>query len=851
MSGLLSRPLAALVSAAATVVILFVLAGGARSAETPLLISASAAGAAGNAMNSNAALSGDGRFVVFDSTATNLTASEQGMLSDIFLKDAQTGVITLVSVDSSEAYANEQSWRPDISGDGRYVVFYSFASNLVAGDSNSVPDVFLRDTVSGNTTLISVSHDGGFADAGSMMPTISGDGRYVAFQSNASNIVYGDNGLAVDVFVRDTVTGETVKASTDAGGNSFGGDSYSQSISTDGRHVTMARSGHVYMKDLDTAVLMQIDTDSQGNSGNGTSYEVRPSADGRYVVFSSYSSNLVPNDTNGRNDIFMKDTDTGTTIRVSTDWYGNQILFSNGCFYCASADPAVSDDGRFVSFSVDTKSSLYTGSQSGGSTLMSVIKDTQTGDIKALEPNQTRAEISGNGQYVVYDEPVGDPSVNQVYRLAIGEFDPAVSNNYFPWYDSRYGHTWVLTGSPLNGNPNVFDIWMNANLMPGSEGLQVAAGDATYHKYDQQIGGPVKVTAHNEQPLISERSLFGNSFEEVWATPFQELDSHYYWPIYFGSAMDQWILVANPLENGEAVEVDLTMTTIPLNDGDPDPADIADHVVIQPGQSWAPIYPGVLGSAVEVRAYRSGGSPANAFDSRRVIASQRTLAEGAFNEMPGIGEQDLSSRYFWTWYDNIGADLNFIAVGNPSHNSTVYARVYVNGDLKDGTQAIPAGQVLLWGSDTPLMDGPVEVRGCSDVACSGTALIYASQVSIFGPSYGEIAGTPASSLKPTANWTWYDMQSAGAQNWVMVANTNPGPIYYEIRIAGVNTETNPQWHGTIGSNQRVATTFPGVMGGPVQVSAWTDQTRATPADVMASQRVLWNGYFNELVGLGM
>jgi hypothetical protein len=150
------------------------------------------------------------------------------------------------------------------------------------------------------------------------------------------------------------------------------------------------------------------------------------------------------------------------------------------------------------------------------------------------------------------------------------------------------------------------------------------------------------------------------------------------------------------------------------------------------------------------------------------------------------------------------------------------------------------------------MNGPVKVVGCSnpEVPCNSPANIYASQIIIYNLSYGEIAGTPLSDLQATANWTWYDMQTPGSQNWVLVANVQAVPIHYEITGPGINPATTPGASGNLAVGANATPVFPGEIGGPLQVKAWIQGT-STPIPVMASQRVLWNGYFNEVVGKGM
>src|SRR5581483_8861709 len=145
--------------------------------------------------------------------------------------------ITRVNVSSSGTQANNDShYRPSLSADGRYVTFQSTASNLVAGDTNSADDIFLRDTQTGTTTRISVNSGGTQGNNDSLFPSISADGRYVAFDSLATNLVAGDTNGSSDVFVRDTQTRTTTRISVSSGGTEGKVDSYRLSISADGRY---------------------------------------------------------------------------------------------------------------------------------------------------------------------------------------------------------------------------------------------------------------------------------------------------------------------------------------------------------------------------------------------------------------------------------------------------------------------------------------------------------------------------------------------------------------------------------------------------------------------------------------
>ncbi|MEG3991140.1 calcium-binding protein, partial [Microcoleus sp. S28C3] len=315
-------------------------------------------------------ISPDGRFVAFHSSASNLVPGDTNNNSDIFVRDTLTNTTTRVSVDSAGNQANAGSFDPSTSTDGRFVAFVSDASNLVPGDTNDANDIFVRDTLTNTTTRVSVDSAGNQTDKEgynySSSPSISADGRFVAFRSYASNLVPGDTNDKSDIFVRDTLTNTTTRVSVDSAGNqannafvsvgrlSLSGSS-SPSISADGRFVAFDsyatnlvpedtnNADDIFVRDILTNTTIRVSVDSAGNQGNSTSFEPSISANGRFVAFRSDATNLVPGDTNNIDDIFVRDILTNTIIRVSVDSAGNQ---GNS----TSFEPSISANGRFVAF---------------------------------------------------------------------------------------------------------------------------------------------------------------------------------------------------------------------------------------------------------------------------------------------------------------------------------------------------------------------------------------------------------------------------------------------------------------------------------------------------------------------
>ena len=218
---------------------------------------------------------------------------------------------------------------PAISADGRYVAFISSASNLVDGDTNGFADVFVRDRKTGTIERVSLADDGTQANASSALPEISADGRYVAFRSTASNLVPGDTNGFTDVFVYDREIGTIERVSVAADGTQGDNHSHASSISADGRYVSFASSDSnlvsgdtnnrrdVFVRDRQAGTTERVSVANNGMQGNDDSMSPSISADGRYVAFWSGASNLVPGDTNGGSDIFVYDRQTHSIERVN------------------------------------------------------------------------------------------------------------------------------------------------------------------------------------------------------------------------------------------------------------------------------------------------------------------------------------------------------------------------------------------------------------------------------------------------------------------------------------------------------------------------------------------------------
>ncbi len=383
------------------------------------IVSVSSSGEFGNNDSFDLAYTPDGRYIAFYSYASNFDASDTNDNADVFVRDTQLGTTTRVSVATDGTEGDALSTFPIISANGRYVAFESSATNLVAGDTNLTDDIFVRDLQENTTARVSISNEGSEATSESHVPSISADGRYITFHSFSGNLVAGDTNNVNDVFVRDTQLNTTSRMSVVTGGAEANSDSYTSSISPNGRYVTFYSlasnlfdndltldSNDIFIHDTQTGTTTHMSdiytTYAFSSSPDEFSqYRNNVSTDGRYVAFSSGSINLVTNDTNNRPDIFVRDTELNTTTRVSVSSLGVQGNES-------SIMPSISADGRYVAF-ISNATNLVAGDTSGIQDAF--VHDTQTGTTTRVSVATDGTEsddttlvlcISADGRYVAF-----------------------------------------------------------------------------------------------------------------------------------------------------------------------------------------------------------------------------------------------------------------------------------------------------------------------------------------------------------------------------------------------------------------------------------------------------------------
>jgi Tol biopolymer transport system component len=492
------------------------------SAGDTVLVSSNTGGALGNGDSRNAFLSADGRYVAFYSGASNLVSGDNNGDIDVFLRDNLTGTLERASVSSSGMDGNSNSYEPVVSADGRYVIFGSIAQNLVPGDNNGSPDVFLRDMQMGTTECLSVDASGIPGNGSSEDPAITADGRYVVFDSSARNLVVGDTSIASDIFVRDMQTGTTTRISVDPNGMQADGASYKPSISADGRYVVFESyatnlvpgdtNGYtdIFLYDMQTGTTTRISVGSSGAETDGYSSSPSISADGGYIVFGSSATNLVPNDTNGQSDIFVHDRQTGITSRVSVDSSGGQ---SDGPSYSYAP---ISGDGRYVVF--ESFASNLVPNDEGYSDIF--VHDLQTGITRrvSVDPSGGQANgssrypvISQDGQYIAYQSNAtnlvsGDINSKDDIFVHRQTILPIQTPTSIPTL--TFTPTSTATDTPTSTPTFTPSITMTPTIMPSNTPTSTPTNTATYTPTITNTPSPTNTFTPTATPPYSYYPLY-------------------------------------------------------------------------------------------------------------------------------------------------------------------------------------------------------------------------------------------------------------------------------------------------------------------------------------------------------
>lgn len=429
-------------------------------AEVVTVLDVAPGGALGNSIATQGAMTPDGRYVAFDSRSSNLLPGLTTWLSRVYLLDRATGQLTHVGVDSAGVPANDETWNPRLSADGRYVFFESKATNLVANDVNGVQDIFRHDVTTGVTIRVSLSTNGTPSNGYCMLGGVSADGRFVAFHTDANNLTFQDNNFVQDVYVRDIVTPKTTRVSVPTGATPGGaqgnGESTYATISADGRYVAFTSAASnldpndlngtsdVFLHDRATATTTLISVAATGFAGNGLAAAVGLSPNGRFAIFGSYASDLIASDTNGAADVFVRDLLVGTTKRVSVSSSGTPIAVGS---LSSIRLGLVTDDGRFAAFTTsvaglvpdDTNGEedvfMHDGT-TGSTTRVSLNALNEQTSAPELYPESSQVQaMTADARYVLF--------ISRATNLGAGS---AIPNHHLylrdrgPWIDLNGAH---------------------------------------------------------------------------------------------------------------------------------------------------------------------------------------------------------------------------------------------------------------------------------------------------------------------------------------------------------------------------------------------------------------------------
>ncbi len=329
-------------------------------AGTTSRVSVATDGTEGNGVSSSPSLSANGRFVVFQSSASNLVSPDaNGSVRDILMHDRKTGETTRVSdaTDGTQGSGSSYVSGASISANGRWVTFSSISPELQGDGGNTAYQVFVHDRKTGETRRVSGSPAGGPADADCETPSLSSSGRSAVFYSAAGNLGADPGNGSSQVFLHDLRTGTTIRVSEDTAGNPGIGESVDPVVTPNGRLVAFQSDAgnllvgdtngvaDVFVRDLRTGETRRVSVTSDGAEVGGRSSSPALSSSGRRVAFNSFATDLVPGDTNGVGDVFLSDLQTGAIRFLSADAQGT-VGNGNSSLYA----PSLSSNGKFLVF---------------------------------------------------------------------------------------------------------------------------------------------------------------------------------------------------------------------------------------------------------------------------------------------------------------------------------------------------------------------------------------------------------------------------------------------------------------------------------------------------------------------
>lgn len=461
------------------------------------------------------AISDDGRFVVFPSRKSRLVTNDTDYQYDIFIRDGLEQITKQVSLAYTEGEAsNGKSFWPDMSGDGRYVVFVSEASNLVPNDSNGVSDIFLYDQETEQLTRISVASDGSEGDRASATPAISNNGRFITFSSDATNLIPNDTNNDEDIFVYDREHAALTRASVNSDGEEGDSNSQMPAISSDGRFVVFqswacnfttagCEGWQVYRHDRQSGETILVSVALDGAPGDDKSVTPVVSDNGRFVAFRSEADNLVTGDPPNWRQIYVRDLDQNVTKRVSVSNSGDAGNYR-------SAMPTLDSSGRYIAFTSEANNLVVAETrgfhifvhdqETGETTLASVSKKGETANGWSFNPN-----FRSDGRSLTFlsqasNLALGDSSGTDVFvrDQATGEVDRASIDH--DWLEGKGGGY-----SPaISGDGSIVAFVSEANnLVPYDDnGLDIFLYELANPKLQRLLASKGGLTGSGHVPFV-------------------------------------------------------------------------------------------------------------------------------------------------------------------------------------------------------------------------------------------------------------------------------------------------------------------------------------------------------------
>ncbi len=471
-------------------------------------ISLASNGVESNGYSSGVSIGDDGRYIIFSSDATNLVPNDTNNSTDTFIYDRTNQTVELINIAPNNIEADAPVSIGSISGNSRYITFASNASNLVANDTNEQRDIFVYDRIEKTTERISVASDGTQANDLNLFNAISDDGRYVAFESMASNLVANDTNGQRDIFIRDRIEKTTERVSVASDGTQANNHASLHSISDDGRYITYCSNANnlvandtngqsdVFVYDRVEKTTERISVASDGTQANGYSHFGSISGDGRYVAFESAANNLVANDTNGQRDVFVYDRVEKTTERVNVAI--DNTAEPNGDSYGVS----ISDDGRYIAF-VSEADNLVVDDINERSDIFVYDRVEQT--TKRFDGNSFPS-ISGNGEYVVFNSSLNNlvlDDTNQAGDIFLVDLNTSSTGP---------GTSNPGTSDPGTSNPGTSDL-----------SLDKFTTDEVHRFYQFEKGFHLYTTDDVEIDYVREKSASGELSYQYEAEKFRVL----------------------------------------------------------------------------------------------------------------------------------------------------------------------------------------------------------------------------------------------------------------------------------------------------------------------------------------